>query len=45
MTCEVNIRPPNDGSMHFHERLGFRQVASQEIDGGKKEVALMEKGF
>ena len=45
MTCEVNIRPPNDGSMHFHERLGFRQVASQEIDGGKKEVALMAKGF
>ena len=43
MTCEVNIRPKNDGSMRFHERLGFRQVASQETDGGKKEVALMEK--
>jgi predicted GNAT superfamily acetyltransferase len=43
MTCEVNIRPPNDGSMVFHERMGFRQVSSQEIDGGKKEVALMEK--
>ena len=43
MTCEVNIRPKNDGSMRFHERLGFRQVASQEIDGGQKEVALMEK--
>ena len=43
MTCEVNIRPKNDGSMRFHERLGFRQVASQEIDGGRKEVALMEK--
>ena len=43
MTCEVNIRPTNDGSMRFHEHMGFRQVASQEIDGGKKEVALMEK--
>ena len=43
MTCEVNIRPKNDGSMRFHERMGFRQVASQEIDGGNKEVALMEK--
>ena len=43
MTCEVNIRPSNDGSMLFHERLGFRQVSSQEIDGGQKEVALMEK--
>ena len=43
MTCEVNIRPPNAGSMNFHERLGFRQVSSQLIDGGKKEVAMMEK--
>lgn len=43
LTCEVNIRPRNDGSMQFHERLGFRQVGSQETDGGSKEVALMEK--
>ena len=43
MTCEVNIRPPNEGSMRFHERLHFRQVGSQEIDDGKKEVAMMEK--
>ncbi len=43
MTCEVNIRPPNEGSMLFHERMGFHQVAAQEIDDGKKEVALMEK--
>jgi len=43
MTCEVNIRPPNTGSMVFHERLGFRQVSTQLIDDGKKEVAMMEK--
>jgi predicted GNAT superfamily acetyltransferase len=43
MTCEINIRPSNEGSMLFHERMGFRQVGSQEIDGGRKEVALMEK--
>jgi hypothetical protein len=43
MTCEVNIRPSNEGSMLFHQRMGFRQVSSQETDGGKKEVALMEK--
>lgn len=43
MTCEVNLRPPNEGSMKFHFREGFRQVGSQETDGGKKEVALMEK--
>jgi predicted GNAT superfamily acetyltransferase len=41
MTCEVNIRPPNDSSMRFHERLGFRQVGSQTLDEGIKEVALL----
>ena len=43
MTCEVNLRPSNEGSMIFHKRMGFRQVSSQEIDGGQKKVALMEK--
>ncbi|MGB5690697.1 MAG: GNAT family N-acetyltransferase [Woeseiaceae bacterium] len=43
MTCEVNIRPPNESSMRFHEMHGFRQVASQETEGGTKEVAMMEK--
>jgi len=43
MTCEVNIRPPNESSMDYHEIHGFRQVASQETEGGKKEVAMMEK--
>ncbi len=43
MTCEVNIRPKNAGSMRFHERQGFTRVGSQVIDDGDKEVALMEK--
>jgi predicted GNAT superfamily acetyltransferase len=29
--------------MIFHQRLGFRQVGSQETEGGKKQVALLEK--
>lgn len=41
MTCEVNLRPPNEGSMRFHERLGFHQVAEQESEGGTKTVALL----
>ena len=45
MTCEVNIRPSNEGSMLFHKRMGFHQVSSQEIDDGRKEVALMEKAI
>lgn len=43
MTCEVNIRPPNESSMRYHELHGFRQVASQQTEGGTKEVAMMEK--
>lgn len=42
MTCEVNIRPPNDSSMQYHIRRGFVQVGKQETEGGKKEVALLE---
>ena len=43
MTCEVNIRPPNDESMRFHTRLGFGEVGTQVTDNGSKEVALMLK--
>jgi predicted GNAT superfamily acetyltransferase len=43
LTCEVNIRPPNESSMRFHERYGFEQVATQVIDDGGKEVALLAK--
>lgn len=43
MTCEVNLRPPNDSSMRFHRQLGFRQVGSQITEGGSKEVAMLAK--
>ncbi len=43
MTCEINLRPANAGSVAYHERHGFVRVATQETDGGSKEVALMEK--
>ena len=43
MTCEVNIRPPNSSSIAYHEAHGFTCVATQETEGGNKEVALMEK--
>lgn len=43
MTCEVNLVPPNETSMQFHQRLGFRQVGSQATEGGKKRVAMMER--
>jgi predicted GNAT superfamily acetyltransferase len=43
ITCEVNIRPPNESSMAYHEEHGFACIATQETEGGKKKVALMEK--
>lgn len=43
ITCEVNLRPSNAGSLAYHERHGFVCVATQETEGGSKEVALMEK--
>jgi predicted GNAT superfamily acetyltransferase len=43
LTCEVNIRPPNESSMLFHECYGFERVATQVIDNGDKEVALLAK--
>ncbi len=27
--CEVNINPPNPGSMRFHARLGFNQIGDK----------------
>ena len=43
ITLEVNLRPPNPGSLAFHERMGFRQVGVREEEGGSKAVALMER--
>ncbi|WP_420404413.1 GNAT family N-acetyltransferase [Nisaea sp.] len=43
LTCEVNIRPPNEASMLFHRNYGFEEVGRQETEGGAKEVALMVK--
>ncbi len=45
MTCEVNIRPPNESSMTFHHRLGFKQVGSLVSESGSKEVAMLAKNL
>ncbi len=43
ITCEVNVRPPNPGSLAFHARLGFIEVGRQETKGGANEVALLAR--
>ena len=43
VTAEINVRPPNPGSMAFHERLGFQRLAEQETKGGTVRVALLAR--
>lgn len=43
LTCEVNLRPPNPGSILFHESMGFERVGEQDTEEGAKRVALMVK--
>lgn len=40
VTCEVNIEPPNDASMKFHEKMGFYEVGQHRSEGGTKLVSL-----
>ena len=32
VTFEVNLDPPNPGSLAFHERMGFREIGQQKTD-------------
>lgn len=43
LLVEVNIKPKNDGSIAFHEKLGFVSVGEQDTEHGKKRVQYMEK--
>ncbi len=42
ITCEFDIDPPNEGSQRFHQKLGFQEVGTQRVAGGKKAVSLQE---
>jgi predicted GNAT superfamily acetyltransferase len=43
VTCEVNLDPPNPGSLAFHGRLGFERVGEQVTKGGSVRVALLAR--
>lgn len=43
VTAEVNLEPPNPGSIRFHERCGFVSVGERWDDGGGKGVVYMER--
>ena len=42
LTLEVNVIPPNEGSMRFHLRRGFAELEQRETRAGKV-VSLMAK--
>ena len=41
LALEVNVDPPNEPSLRFHDRLGFREVGRQMSHG--IEVSLMHR--
>ncbi len=36
LVCEINLDPPNQGSVAFHRRLGFEQVGQADLPNGKR---------
>ncbi len=42
IVCEVNLDPPNPGSLSFHAALGFADVGEAVLDN-KKTVRYMER--
>jgi len=40
ITCEYNIDPPNLPSRAFHDKFGFRELGTQWVAGGTKQVSL-----
>lgn len=42
LSCEVNLNPPNPGSLAFHRSKGFNQTSVMETQDGRT-VALMSK--
>jgi len=41
LVLEVNVQPPNEPSLRFHESRGFREVGRHDL--GSKVVVMMEK--
>lgn len=42
LTCEVNVRPRNESSLAFHDRMGFSGLDERETEYGLR-VLMMEK--
>ncbi len=43
VTCEINIEPPNPGSLEFHKKMGFKEVGTQSINGkGSNKIVSLQ---
>ena len=42
LCCEVNLEPPNPGSLRFHKRIGFTEIGQQSFDN-EHSVSLLAK--
>jgi uncharacterized protein len=40
ITCEINIVPPNQRSLAFHARHGFRETGIRLATDGRKQVSM-----
>lgn len=40
VTCEYNITPPNLPSKAFHDKFGFKELGTQWVANGSKQVSL-----
>jgi uncharacterized protein len=43
VVCEVNIDPPNEGSLAFHRSMEFLALADVVLKGGSKRVRYLVK--
>lgn len=42
VTCEINLDPPNPGSIMFHAKMGFNEIGRANLENGKT-VSYQEK--
>jgi hypothetical protein len=41
VVCEVNIDPPNEGSLAFHRSMGFVALTDVVVKGSSKRVRYL----
>lgn len=45
LLAEVNLAPPNPGSLRFHQRLGFREIGERWAADRTKGVVYLERAL